>query len=591
MNEHGLTQDEQDLLKPIIGQSYGIAESQEKIMSLVQMPECGGFDLTWADALRKAVAKKQPGAYLKLQDEYFNAVKEKGLSYKLCDYVWNTLVAMSRGYSFNLSHTLAYSLVALQEMNLAYKFPIVFWNCACLITDSGGAEEDEDEVIEEVVDIFEPEDFEHYEYIDAPDKKSKLKKKRQRSTDYKKIATALGKMIQSGISIVPPDINVSGYTFSPDVENNRILFGLSGLLNVGEDVIKATIENRPYSSPRDYVVKVKPKKGAMISLIKAGAFDNMMDRKLCMAWYLWETCDKKKKLTLQNMPTLIKHYLLPEDTQERITARRIYEFNRYLKAVCKFSNLYYRLDTRAIDFLTELEYDQFIKQEGTDFILEIKTWDKIYNKWMDVFRTWLTDNKESILQTLNEVIFLEEWQKYAKGTISAWEMEALCFYYHDHELKDLNAGKYGVSNFFDLPEDPEIDHSFVDKRGKIVNIFKLTKICGTCIAKNKDKGHVTLLTPEGVVTVKFRKEYFAMFDKQISELQPDGTKKVMEKSWFTRGSMIMVQGMRSGDMFISKKYASSGGHQLYKITSIDKDGDIKLQDQRYQGGFAEDEGQ
>ena len=82
-----------------------------------------------------------------------------------------------------------------------------------------------------------------------------------------------------------------------------------------------------------------------------------------------------------------------------------------------------------------------------------------------------------------------------------------------------------------------------------------------------------------------------MFDKQISELQPDGTKKVMEKSWFTRGSMIMVQGMRSGDMFISKKYASSGGHQLYKITSIDKDGDIKLQDQRYQGGFAEDEGQ
>lgn len=100
MDRHGLTQEEQDLLKSVVGQSYGIAESQEKIMSLVQMPECGGFDLTWADALRKAVAKKQPAAYLKLQDEYFNAVKEKGLSYKLCDYVWNTLVAMSRGYSF-----------------------------------------------------------------------------------------------------------------------------------------------------------------------------------------------------------------------------------------------------------------------------------------------------------------------------------------------------------------------------------------------------------------------------------------------------------------------------------------------------------
>ena len=589
MDEHGLTQDEQDLLKPIIGQSYGIAESQEKIMSLVQMPECGGFDLTWADALRKAVAKKQPGAYLKLQDEYFNAVKEKGLSYKLCDYVWNTLVAMSRGYSFNLSHTLAYSLVALQEMNLAYKFPIVFWNCACLITDSGGAEEDEDEVTEEVVDIFEPEDFEHYEYIDAPDKKSKLKKKRQRSTDYKKIATALGKMIQSGISIVPPDINASGYTFSPDVENNRILFGLSGLLNVGEDVIKATIENRPYSSPRDYVVKVKPKKGAMISLIKAGAFDNMMNRKLCMAWYLWETCDKKKNITLQNMASLVKYGMLPEDTAERITARRVYEFNRYLKAICKGKTGYYNLDTRAIDFLTEMGYDNLIEQDGVDFVMNSNVWDKkIYQGWMDVFRDWIASDKESIMKTLNEIIFKEQWDKYAKGTISAWEMEALCFYYHDHELSGLNTSKYGISNFFELPEDPEIERSFPDKRGKIVNIFKLTKICGTCIAKNKDKGQVVLLTPEGVVTVKFRKEYFAMFDKQISEPQPDGTKKVMEKSWFNRGSMIMVQGMRSGDMFIPKKYSSTPGHQLYKITSIDDKGNITLQDERYQGGIAED---
>ena len=590
MTRHGLTGEEQDLLKPVIGQSYGIAESQEKIMSLVQMPECGGFDLTWADALRKAVAKKQPEAYLKLQEEYFKAVEDKGLSYNLCNYVWNTLVAMSRGYSFNLSHTLAYSLVALQEMNLAYKFPIIFWNCACLITDSGGAEE-EDEITEEVVDIFEPEDFENYEYIDAPDKKSKLKKKRQRSTDYKKMATALGKMIHEGIAVVPPDINSSGYTFSPDVENNRILFGLSGLLNVGEDVIKATIDNRPYSSPRDYVQKVQPKKGAMISLIKAGAFDNMMDRKLCMAWYLWETCDRKKNLTLQNMSTLIKRNMLPEDTAERLTARRIYEFNRYLKAICKHSGLYYKLDTRAVDFLTEMEYDNLIEQEGVDFVMGIKAWDKVYDKWMGVFRTWMAENKEDILDKLNKAIFLEQWEKYAKGTISAWEMEALCFYYHDHELKHLNYGKYGISNFYELPEEPVIEKTF-EIRGKTVNIFKLTKICGTCIAKNKDKGQVVLLTPEGVVTVKFRKEYFAMFDKQISEKQADGTKKVMERSWFNRGSMIMVQGMRSGDMFIPKKYASSGAsHQLYKITGIDEEGDITLQTDRYQGGILEDDGQ
>ena len=42
----------------------------------------------------------------------------------------------------NQSHTLAYSLIGLQEMNLAFKFPIMFWNCACLISDAGGNEAD-----------------------------------------------------------------------------------------------------------------------------------------------------------------------------------------------------------------------------------------------------------------------------------------------------------------------------------------------------------------------------------------------------------------------------------------------------------------
>lgn len=556
MEHYGLTKEEQKLLEPVVGLSYGIAESQEKIMTLVQMPECGGFNLTWADSLRKAVAKKQPEAYLKLEKEYFDNCKEKGLSYNLCNYVWNVLVAMSRGYSFNLSHTLAYSLVALQEMNLAYKYPIIFWNCACLITDSGG-DEDEDEEVEN----------------------------KKRSTDYKKIATAIGKMKQAGIKIEPPDINNSSYTFTPDVENNRILFGLSGILNVGEDIINDTINNRPYSSPKDYILKVKPKKSSMISLIKGGAFDNMMDRKLCMAWYLWKVCDKKSRITLQNMPSLIKYNLLPENTEKQIMAHRIYEFNRYLKAMCKDTADFYKLDERAINFLIEINNEDLIID---GFKLETKKWDKkVYQPWMDVFRTWIAENKEEILNNLNTAIFYQKWQKYAKGSLSSWEMEVLCFYYHAHELHKLNVSKYGISNFFNLPEEPVVDRSFI-KNNKTINLFKLTKICGTCIAKDKNKGNVSLLTPNGVVTVKFRKEYFSMFDKQISEKNPDGTKTVKEKSWFNRGSMILVQGMRSGDNFIAKKYASTGGHTLYKIDSIDDNGNITLKTERYKGGIEED---
>lgn len=141
MDMYGLTKEEQKLLEPIVKQSYGICESQEKFMQLVQMPECGGFDLTWADKLRKSIAKKNPKGFLELQEEFFKNVKEKHLSERFCNYVWNVLVSTSKGYGFNASHTLAYSLVGLQEMNLGYRFPIIFWNTACLITDSGGADE------------------------------------------------------------------------------------------------------------------------------------------------------------------------------------------------------------------------------------------------------------------------------------------------------------------------------------------------------------------------------------------------------------------------------------------------------------------
>ena len=51
--------------------------------------------------------------------------------------------------------------------------------------------------------------------------------------------------------------------------------------------------------------------------------------------------------------------------------------------------------------------------------------------------------------------------------------------------------------------------------------------------------------------------------------------------------MIIVQGIRIDDMFVAKKYASSGGHQLYKIDEVIND-EIKIRATRAQGD-AEDE--
>ena len=543
MTNCGLTKEEQSALEPYFKDSYGVPPSQEQLMRMLMDPKICHFTLAEANAARKIVGKKQMSKIPELKQK----VLAQAASPKLGAYVWKYGAGPQMGYSFSVIHALAYSFIGVQTLYIATHWDPIYWNTACLIVNSGATD---------------------------PDNSG--------STDYSKMAKAMGEILNAGIAIGLPNVNTSGFGFKPDAKNGQILYGLKAMLNVGDDVIDRTLALRPFSSPRDYLNRVKPGKQAMISLIKGGAFDTMMDRKTCMGWYIWETCDKKKRLTLQNMGGLIKHNLLPETTEEQIIARRVYEFNRYLKAGKKNTDSYL-LDVRGINFLQELGYDFLIDVADTgETTMKITAWDKQYQSWMDVFRKWIAADKENILQSLNEKIFLEDWNKYALGTISAWEMEALCFYYHDHELKNANRAKYGFVNFFDLPENPVVESTFM-RGGKEINIFKLSKICGTCIAKNKTKSSVSLLTVDGVVNVKFRKEYFALFDKQISARGADGVKHVVEKSWFNRGSMIVVMGIRSGDDFVSKKYASTGGHQLYKIDSIDEWGDLTLRDSRYQG--------
>lgn len=172
-------------------------------------------------------------------------------------------MAPQLGYAFSLNHSLPYSFVGIQTIYLAMTFNPIYWNTACLIVNSGATDEEAGG-----------------------------------STDYGKIAKAIGDIQNAGIQVSLIDINRSEYGFAPDVDNNQILFGMKGLLNVGDELIAEIINNRPYVSPKDFYNKIRPSKQAMISLIKSGAFDKMEDRKFTMAWYIWETCDKKKRLTL-----------------------------------------------------------------------------------------------------------------------------------------------------------------------------------------------------------------------------------------------------------------------------------------------------
>jgi len=592
LKKYGLGAEAKEILEPVLSTSYGLCIAQEQFMQLVQLPELGGFNLTWADKLRKSIAKKNPAEYDKLTDEYFKTIKEKGLDEKLCTYVWNVLIAMSKGYGFNLSHTLAYSLIGLQELNLAYKYPTILWDCACLISDSGGAEkesEDDDEgtdredVGETTYDlsmgVFEDSDDDDEDESDISESKSK--KKPAKSANYGKIATAIGKMSHEGVSIVATDINQSKYTFSPDIDNNRIVYGLSGITKVGDEIVKQIMENRPYKNIEDFLSKIKINKPQMINLIKSGAFDGLYggDRIKAMNAYIDLIADKKKRITLQNMKMLIDFGLIPEEYDLQC---RVYNFNKYLKKF-KFGNSY-GLDDIALGFYSyNFDMDLLMVSSEPQYIFQIKQtdWDKIYKKQMDIIRPFIQKNNEELLNKVNNRLRQDLWDKYCLGNISQWEMDSISCYIHDHELKNIKNSLYGLSEFNRLPENPVVNYEFRSKEtGQKIPLFKIVRIAGTVLDKDKNKKMVTLLTNDSVVTVKIFGDAFTHYDRQISEKRPDGTKKVIEKSWLSRGNKIIVTGIKRDSDFICKKYKSTPYHLVELITSIDDNGYIKTQTER-----------
>ena len=518
---------------------YGCVPVQEQMMMILMDPDIAHFSLGAANDARKIVAKKQMKRIPELRQKFYDSMPKE-----YADYVWELAVAPQLGYAFSINHSLPYSFVGIQTLVLAVRYNPVYWNTACLIVNSGATDPEAGN-----------------------------------SANYGKIAKAIGDITSRGIIVKPVDINVSGYGFKPNVQSGEIYYGLKGLLDVGDDVIDEIIENRPYNSFGEFLVKVpSASKRAIVSLIKSGAFDSFDERKRIMAQYIWKTCDKKARLNLQNMATLMKRNMIPDSLAFE---RSVYEFNRYLKDVCgKQDSDYFILDTRAINFLTK-NFSSLLSGNK----LSKNVWDKTYQKVMDKIRNYIHDNHDEMLYQLNKVTFYDDWLKYAKGSYSAWEMEASCYYYHEHELAHVNMKKYNLSSFYSLPEEP-IPKSFY--RGTIP-LYNLTYICGTVIAKDKPKSSISLLTTEGVVNIRFRKEYFALFDKQISQRGEDGKKKVLEKSWFNRGSMLMISGIRRGDDFVPKKYASLVGHAMYKITEVKANGDLVLQYERAKGEQEEED--
>ena len=437
---------------------------------------------------------------------------------------------------------MAYTLVALKELNLYHKFPSVYWNTACLIVNSG----------------------------DEGD-----------STDYAKIALAIGGISQHGVTVNLPDVNVSEENFTPDASTNSIYYGLRPISGIGDDFVQELIQNRPYSSMEDLQAKLSPTKTQMLALIKSGAFDSLHPtkqgeeaRRDTLMRYAKMTAPRRKTVTIASIPVLIKTGVFPMDEFEK--EYRIYEFNRYLRDKCKKGDKFI-LDERTEQFFvsimdsSHLEYD-----ESGNLYIGVKEWGKLYNTAMDPVRDWNRKHKEEILDSLASAEAKDLYLEFGGGErVSKWEMDSLSYYHSPHELSYVDHDRYGFANFSELPEEPEIrEYGFYPK-------YYTESILGTVLEKNKTKGSVNILTPDGsVVLLKMYKGMFSHYDKQVAEYHSNGSKTILEKSWFQRGNKIFVHGFRRGDQFVPKTYADTPFPTLALITSISSDGEVGLKTER-----------
>lgn len=455
--------------------------------------------------------------------------------------------------------------MALQEANLAYHYPIIFWNCANLISDSGGEDG---------------------------------------NTKYDKIAAAVSNFQKAGITITLPNINKSEFGFSPDAQNNQIVYGLKPIQGVGSAVAKAIIDNRPYASMWDFYEKMQSYKAdspenkfgdvAMITLIKAGCFDELegRPREEIMQDFIRFISNPIKSLSMSNIEDLNEAGLLT--AEQKKYELRLYRFRNYVfqkqnlvrQTGKSASTAYYQLDHKFAEPFF-FQYFESEMTEGKDYeynesgyiLVKRGSLDRVFGKLMEDFKNTVLTNQE-FLDKINEQRFQNLWQEKVPGTVSKWEMDSLSFYYSGHELAGVDREGYSIANFDELPDEPEVSDEYW-YRGQLKPRFKLCRLAGTVIARNKDHATVSLLTLDGVVNVKFYKGQFGFYDKQIARVNEDGTKTVLEKSWFSKGTKLLITGFKRGENFWPRRYKDSlFRHSVQLIREIKEDGSLVLQSDR-----------
>jgi len=226
-------------LEEILKETMGVIVYQEQVMQAAQ--KLAGYSLGEADLLRRAMGKKITEEMDKQRERFVSGAKERGFPPKKVEKIFD-LMAQFAEYGFNKSHSAAYALLAYQTAYLKTHFPVEFM--AALLTSVSGSTDDVVKYIKECREM--------------------------------------------GISVEPPDVNVSLENFTPHGE--AIRFGLAAVKNVGhngiESIMKARAEGGGFKSLHEFCEKIDLRmlnKRVLESLIKAGALDAFGPRAAVMA--------------------------------------------------------------------------------------------------------------------------------------------------------------------------------------------------------------------------------------------------------------------------------------------------------------------
>ncbi len=251
-NNPALIKYETGLLEEVLRDTYGVIVYQEQIMKIAS--RLADFSQSEADALRKAISKKVPEQLESYREQFVQGCAANSVKPDVAARIYDVILRFGQ-YGFNKSHSAAYALVAYQTAFLKAHHYLPFM--AAILTNEVG---DTDSLIRYVAECRE-----------------------------------------SGVTILPPDVNESDKSFT--IVDEKIRFGLSGVKNVGDAALDSILnvrrESGPFTSFLHFCSLVdsrKVNKKVVESLTKAGCFDSMgLNRThlLAMVRDRWDRLQKK----------------------------------------------------------------------------------------------------------------------------------------------------------------------------------------------------------------------------------------------------------------------------------------------------------